>query len=70
MVFSKGSITKHNKLFKLIGRIDAEALSLKLSKYEFSKQKICWLGYDIDETGYQPQHWKFQDVLTCKIILE
>ena len=45
LVCSRGSIAEHNKIVEeVIRRIDAEGFSLKLSKCEFSKHEISWLG--------------------------
>ena len=41
LIVSRGSITEHNKLVEeVIKRVEAEGLSLRLSKCEFSVKKI------------------------------
>ena len=43
----------HNKLVdKVMQRLDEEGWALKLSKSEFSVNKLIRLGYEIDESGY------------------
>ena len=67
LIASRGSITEHNRLVEdVIKRVEAEGLSLKLSKCEFSVKKIKWCGYNLNEDGYKPIHDKIQDILALK----
>ena len=59
LMVSKGSIEDNNK-------IDKESLALKLSKCEFSVNRISWLGFEFCENGYQPNFSKVQAVLELK----
>ena len=53
---TKGGPKDHNKLVdKVMQRLDEEGWALKLSKSEFSVNKLIWLGYEIDESGYAPK---------------
>ena len=61
---SKSSVTEHNEIVdKVLPRLDKEGFALKLSKCEFSKTKLIWLGLEIDETGVRPKHTEIEAVM-------
>ena len=45
-------------------RLNEEGWALKLSKYEFSVNKLIWLGYEIDESDYAPKFSKNEAIKT------
>ena len=56
LVVTKGRDDDHNVLVdNVIQRLNEEDGALKLSKCEFSVNKLVWLGYEIDESGYSPK---------------
>ena len=67
LIVSKGSVTEHNEVVdKVLSRLDKEGFALKLSKCEFSKTKLIWLGFEIDETGVRPKHSKIEAVMALQ----
>ena len=55
LMVTKVETEDHNMLVeKVIQRLDEEGWAMKLSKCEFSVNKIIWLGYEIDKTSYAP----------------
>ena len=50
----------------VFNKLDKEGFALKLSKCEFSVNRISWLGFDICENGYEPKFSKIQAVLELK----
>ena len=59
LVVTKGRVEDHNVLVeRVMNRLDEEGWALKLSKCEFSVNKLVWLGYKIDENGYAPKFSK------------
>ena len=57
----------HNILVdKVITRLDEEGFALKLSKCNFSMNRLSWLGYDIDSEGYRPKRSKIDAVLAIE----
>ena len=67
LIVSKGSVTEHNETVdKVLSRLDKEGFALKLSKCEFSKTKLVWLGFEIDETGVRPKHSKIEAVMALQ----
>ena len=68
LIVSVGSVVEHNKIVEeVLKGILEEGFSLKLSKCEFSKKSIEWLGYFIDRNGYKPLHSKVQDILALTL---
>ena len=47
---------------KVMDRLNEEGWALKLSKCEFSVNKLVWLGYEIDENGYAPKFSKIEAI--------
>ena len=45
-----------------MNRLDEEGWALRLSKCEFSADKLVWLGYEIDENGYAPKFSKIEAI--------
>ena len=67
LIVSKGSVTEHNETVdKVLSRLDKEGFALKLSKCEFLKTKLAWLGFEIDETGVRPKHSKIEAVMALQ----
>ena len=63
LVVTKGGVEDHNTLVeKFMDRLNEEGWALKLSKYEFSVNKLVWLGYEIDESGYAPKFSKIEAI--------
>ena len=61
LIVSKGSVTKHKKIIdNVLSKLYKEGFALKLSKGEFSKTKLIWLGFEIDETRVRPKHSKIE----------
>ena len=53
----------HNVLVeRVMNRLDEEGWALKLSKCEFSVNKLVWLGYEIDENGYASKFSKTEAI--------
>ena len=47
LIVSKGSIENHNKTVeKVFHKLDREGFAHKLSKCEFSVNKMSWLGFE------------------------
>ena len=67
LIESKGSVKEHNETVdKVLSRLDKEGFALKLSKCEFSKTKLIWLGFEIDETEVRPKHSKIEAVMALQ----
>ena len=67
LIVSKGSIKEHNETVeKVLSRLDKEGFALKLSKCEFSKTKLIWLGFEIDEIGVRTKHSKIEAVMALQ----
>ena len=67
LIVSKGSVEDHNKTTEnVFSKLDEEKFTLKLSKCECSVNRISWLGFNIDDSGYQPKLSKVQGVLDPK----
>ena len=67
LIVSKGSFTEHNEIVdEVLSMLDKEGFALKLSKCEFSKTKLIWLGFEIDETGVRPKHSKIEAVMALQ----
>ena len=65
---SGGGIQIHkDNLFKCLDRLE-ENLAINLDKCHFAKQKIAWLGYEINDKGIKPIATKTQAILNLKHI--
>ena len=63
LVVTKGRVEDHNTLVeKVMDRLNEEGWALKLGKCEFSVNKLVWLGYEIDESGYAPKFSKIEAI--------
>ena len=51
-------LSKDALVERVMNRLVEEGWALKLSKCEFSVNKLVWLGYEIDENGYAPNFQK------------
>ena len=55
-IVSKGNEIEHEKLVKtVLKKMDEENLALKISKSEFFKQQVNWLGHHLSELGVSPK---------------
>ena len=67
LVVTIKQVEEHNALVaRVMDRLDEEGWALKLSKCEFSVNKLVWLGYEIDENVYAP---KFSKIVAIKSLL-
>ena len=56
LIVSKGNEIEHRNLVEaVLKKLDAENLALKLSKCEFFKQEVNWLGHHLSEVGIKPK---------------
>ena len=56
LIVSKGSESEHEELITdVLTKLDKENLSLKLSKCEFFKTEVNWLGNKLSESGVTPK---------------
>ena len=63
LVVTKGRVEDHNVLVgRVMSRLNEEGWALKLSKCEFSVNKLVWLGYEIDDIGYAPKFSKIEAI--------
>ncbi|KAK3889412.1 hypothetical protein Pcinc_006591 [Petrolisthes cinctipes] len=63
IIFSKDVPTHLEKLRKVLERLASAGLKLKLSKCEFLKQKIKYLGHEVDESGIHVNQDKIKAIL-------
>ena len=64
LIVSKGSEIEHANLVEaVLKKLDAENLALKLSKCEFFKQEVNWLGHHLSEAGVKPKITKTEAVV-------
>ena len=64
LIVSKGSELEHEKLTTdVLMKLDKKNLSLKLSKCEFFKTEVNWLGHKLSEGGVTPKITKTEDIL-------
>ena len=67
IIVTGGGIQNHKeKLFKCLDRLNEENLAINLNKCHFAKDKITWLGYEIDKKGIKPIVSKTQAILNLK----
>ena len=63
LVVTKGGVEDHNTLVeKVMDRLNEEGWALKVSKCEFSVNKLVWLGYEIDDSVYAPKFSKIEAI--------
>ena len=63
LVVTKGRVEDHNVLVeRVMNRLNEEGWALKLSKCDFSVNKLVWLGYETDENGYAPKFSKIEAI--------
>ena len=64
MIVSKGSEIEEKKLITdVLIKLNKEKLSLKLSKCEFYKTQVNWLGHKLSENGVTPKITKIEAIL-------
>ena len=64
IIVTGGGLRNHKqKLFKCLNRLNEENLAVNLNKCHFAKNKITWLGYEIDQKGIKPIVSKTQATL-------
>ena len=67
IIVTKGGIENHKKkLFKCLDKLDEEKLAINIEKCHFAKQKISWLGYEINKNGIKPIVSKTQAILNLQ----
>ena len=66
IVTGVGLINHKEKLFKFLDRLKEENIATNLNKCHFAKNKITWLGYEIDQKGIKPIVSKIQAILNLK----
>ena len=67
IIVTGGGLQNHKeKLFKCLDRLNEENLAINLNKCHFAKNKITWLGYEIDQKGIKPIVSKTQAILNLK----
>ena len=67
IIVTIGGLQNHKeKLFKCLDRLNAENLAINLNKCHFAKNKITWLGYEIDQKGIKPIVSKTQAIQNLK----
>ena len=53
LMVTKGDVYDHDLLAdKVMRRLDEEGWALNYTKWDFSVNKLVWLGYEIDKNGY------------------
>ena len=56
LIVSKGSEIEHEKLVEtVLKKLNDENLALKISKCDFFKQQMNWLGHHLSESGVSPK---------------
>ena len=64
LIVSKGNEIEHGKLVETVfKKLDDEKLALKISKCEFFKQQVNWLGHHLSESGVSPKFTKTEAIL-------
>ena len=59
LIVSKGNEREHGTLVEsVLQKLDDENLALKISKCEFFKQEVNWLGHHLSESGVSPKFTK------------
>ena len=64
LIVSKGNEIEHGNLVEaVLKKLDAENLALKITKCEFFKQEVNWLGHHLSEAGVRPKIPKTEAVI-------
>ena len=64
LIVSKGKEIEHGNLVEaVLKKLDAENLALKLSKCEFFKQEVNWLGHQLSEVRVKPKITKTEAIV-------
>ena len=64
LIVSKGNEMEHRTLVEsVLKKLDDENLALKISKCEFFKQQVNWLGHHLSESGVSPKFTKTEAIL-------
>ena len=66
IVFGGGIKTHKEKVFKCLQKLDKENLSINLEKCHFKKNKIEWLGFEINQIGLKPLISKTEAIQNLK----
>ena len=67
IIVSGGGIKTHKeKVFKCLQKLDKENLSISLEKCHFAKNKIKWLGFEINQNGIKPLVSKTEAIQNLK----
>ena len=67
LIVSIGSIINYNEIVdEVLSKVDKEGLALKLSKCEFSKTNMTWLGIAIDKTEMRPKISRIERMMTLQ----
>ena len=63
LVVTKGQVEDHNVLVeRVMSQLNEQGWALKLSKCDFSVNKLVWLWHEIDENGYAPKFSKIEAI--------
>ena len=63
LIVSKGNEMEHGTLVEsVLKKLDDENLALKISKCEFFKQQVNWLGHHLSESGVSPKFTKTEAI--------
>ena len=67
IIVTGGGLQNHKEnLFKCLDRLNEENLAVNLNKCHFAKNKITWLGYEIEQKSIKPIVSKTQAILNLK----
>ena len=63
-IVSKGNKIEHEQLAEtVLKKLDDENLALKMTKCEFFKQQVNWLGHHLSESRVSPKFTKTEAML-------
>ena len=63
LIVSKGSEIEQGKFVETeLKKLDDENLALKISKYEFFKNQLNWLGHHLSKSGISPKFAKTEAI--------
>ena len=64
LIVSKGNEMEHGNLVEaVLRRLNVEKLALNISKCEFFKQEVNWLGHHLSEAGVSPKFTKTEAII-------
>ena len=64
LIVTKGNEMEHETLVEpLLKKLDDKNLALKISKGEFFKQQVNWLGHHLSEAGVSPKFTKTEAII-------